>query len=240
MKRKICLLLAAVMLLLSFGSCANEQENAYERYTKAKTLYASGYEAKVNFKMSVGEESATGDLMIKASGNDASITRENVNDARYYVGGVAYRRGYVLGGVYYKDTDEEPARVRETCDKTVFEKECTGFFGVNPYATSFPTLTDEAIKNAEITVKNGHTAMAAELSIDAIKAYLGDSLITDASGVMVATFDEIDDMETLLLHFEIDYADGEQKLIEITYHFLNRGFVPAVMKPEDAETYIEL
>lgn len=243
MKRNICLLLAAVMMLLAFGGCSeptDEVKDLYDKYVAAKELYAAGFDATVEFKTTVEEQSAEGEFHIKVCGDDVSITRDDSNDERHYVDGLAYRRGYFQGETYYEDNAEQLAKVCEEMSKDDFTKECAGFFCINPYAASFPTLTEEDLEDAEITESNGYAAIAVNVPLEEIKTYFADDSITEAEGVMVATFDTKGDMIALAFRFDVGGDDSHKHLFEITYDFEDPGVVPAVMKPENADDYIVL
>ena len=243
MKRNICLFLAALVLLTSLCGCSKPSDEAVEmhaRYTAAKELYESGFEAIVSFKTTVGDKSAEGSFNVKVAGDDASIKRDDSNDERHYVKGMAYRRGYIHGGVYYEDNDAQLAKVCESVTRDAFKTECASFFCINPYASDFPTLTEEALADAEFTEAGGYSAFAVSLSADAVKAYFADETIEGAEGVMVATFDSKGDMVSLGFRFDVSWHDSDVQLFEITYEFKNIGFVPAIMAPENAEEYTEL
>lgn len=243
MKRKIGLFLAVLIVLASLGGCSEPSDEAvqmYERYTAAKELYESGFEATVKFKTTAEDGSAEGTFRVKVAGDDASVTRDDSNDERHYVKGMAYRRGYIQDGVYYEDNDKQLARVCEEMSRDAFKTECAGFFCINPYASDFPTLTEEDLAEAECTEANGYSAFAVNVSSDAVKAYFADYAIEEAEGVMVATFDSKGDMVSLSFRFDVTQHGSHEHMFEITYEFQNPGFVPAVMAPENADDYIEL
>ena len=243
MKRNICLFLAVLLLLMPVCGCSEPSDEAvrmYERYAAAQELYESGYEAVVKFKMTVDDESAEGEFHLKVAGDDAAVKRTGTNDERYYVKGMAYRRGYIQSGVYYEDNDNQLAKVCEAVSRDAFRTECTGFFCVNPYAADFPSLTEEDLEAAEFTESNGYSAFAVSLSEKAVKTYFADDTIDHAEGVMVVTFDSKGDMTSLAFRFDVTQHGSHEQLFEITYEFKNIGFVPAVMAPENADHYIEL
>lgn len=243
MKRKICFLLAMAMMLLALGGCAeptDEVKHLYDKYVAAKELYVAGFDATVAFKTTVDGQSAEGEFFVKVCGDDVSITRDDSNDERHYVDGMAYRRGYFQGGTYYEDNAEQRAKVCEAVSKEDFTKECAGFFCINPYASSFPTLTEEDLTGAEITESNGYAAIAVNMPLSEIQAFFADDSITEAEGVMVATFDTKGAMIALAFRFDVGGDDSHKHLFEITYEFEKPGVIPAVLKPENADDYIVL
>ena len=242
MKQRICLLLTITLLLTSLFSCAQDTDAdnlLLDRYNAALDLYDAGYEATVAFQMTVGSKKASGEFRVKVEGENCAIERQGSTDARYYVDGVAYRRGYFLGDAYYTDSDSASAKIKESVSRDAFARECTGFFCINPYADFFPTLTAEDLENASHSESNGKTALSVPLRAETIEAYLAGNDVIVSDGALTAVFDEIGDMEELVLYLMVT-MNGEETVLDITYQFQNRGAVPAVLKPQNTDEYIEM
>ena len=238
--KRIVSLLTAVLMLLSLSACSHSAEALSEKYAAAKLLYEAGYSASVDFRMTVNGRAAEGEFEVLVAGEDASVIRKESNSARFYVKGCAYRKSYFVNGAYYEDTEQRPARVAERVDRAAFAAECASFFCINPYASAFPALTPEMLADAEVTAEGGREAFSVALSAEAVKAYLCDETLTSAEGILMAAFDEIGDLSALSLNLTVTGTDGATRGFEIVYNFYQRGGVPAVMAPEDAQTYIEL
>lgn len=241
MKQRICLLLTIALLFTSLLSCASDIDNSeqlIDRYNQALALYDTGYEAAVAFRMTVGTKKASGEFRVKVAGDDCTIERQGSTDARYYVDGVSYRRGYFLGDVYYTDSDSASAKIKETTSRDAFIRECASFFCINPYVEFFPALTAEDLENASYSESNGKTALSVPLRAEAVEAYLAGNGVTVSDGALTAVFDEIGDMEELVLYLVVT-MNGEATVLDITYRFQNRGAIPAVLKPQNADDYIE-
>ncbi len=240
MKRLLCLLLALLMIA-SLPSCSRKRQEALcEKYAAARTLYEAGYSATVEVRMTTDGKTAGGEFDVLVAGDDASVVRRNSNALRCYVDGRAYRKGYFINGAYYEDTDNRPARLVEQVDRAAFATECASFFCLNPYASALPTLTPEMLAEAEVTEADGRETFSVAIPAEAVKAYLADETLVSAEGVMMVAFDTIGDMIALYLDLTMQGTDGVTRRFEITYIFHQRGAVPAVLAPEDAQTYIEL
>ena len=240
MKRIFCLFLC-VLLLLSLPACAaSDAETVHRQYKNAIDLYTAGYTASIDFSLTVNNQSASGKFLVMTEGDNCAVTREGSTDARYFVKGIAYRKGYFLGETYFGDTEEEPAKIKESSTKEVFTRECTRFFCINPFASSLPTVTEEMLEDAEFTSEGSRIAFEVEIGADAVKTYLADDTLTVNEGLLMASFDQLGDMVSLSLRFNVTTSNGLQNIFSITYSFLNRGAVPAILPPENAADYTEM
>lgn len=224
-----------MLLLTSCSSC--DAYNAYELYETARVGYLDGFEAKVSLRMIVGEKSSEGSFLVKTAGDHTSMIREGSTDERHFVDGVAYQRGYIVGGNRYQDTDEQqPARIKKISTKDEFKAENSTFFMLSPYAETFPVFTPEDLKDVKVESGDGQRFFAAEISADAIRTYFGDPTIPYASGLLAATFDGDGNMLQLILYMDIGADSENVKSFEIVYSFQNIGTVPTVSAPTQSYT----
>lgn len=233
MKKVIYLLLALTLMLTAVG-CADDSQSAYDLYTSALSTYQAGYEADVSLAMQIGEQSAQGVLHVKTAGNDAALTRADSTDARYYVDGTCYRSGYSIGGVHYD------GRVKLALEKNAFMTECTGMYGINPFAQAFPTFTVEALQGVELAKSGAFSSFAVDMTEEMIRNYLGNPTFERAEGGIVATFNGTGQMTSLLFRFDVFYSESDVRAFEIVYRFQSIGTIPAILPPADADSYIEL
>ena len=239
MKKTICVLLACLLLLLTSCSSCGGTYNAYELYETARMSYTAGFEASVSFRMTMGDQTSTGNVLIKTAGDNTSMIREDSTDERHFVDGVAYRRGYVVGGTRYQDTEDQLARVMTTSTKEEFKAENSSFFMLSPYAEAFPVFTQEQLKNVKVESGDGQRFFAAEITADAVRTYLGDASIPEAAGILAATFDNAGNMLQMILRLDLSEDGGETiKSFEIIYTFQNIGTIPTVQAP--SESYIDI
>lgn len=246
--KKICLILLAVVLLICgifllvkiIPEKKPESTAAYSLYTEAKQLYVGGYAAKVTVRMQEeGEELVSGTLHIKVQGDNVAITRSNSEAARYLIGEVAYRSGY-----FYVDEYDETAyaedKIKERMTKEAFQKDVMGFFGIGVYASDFPTFSEEVLQNAVLVESGDYRSFTSDISLESIRSYLGDSTIPTAVGSMAASFNKAGAMMRMALIMHVTYADGAQRAFEIVYDFSNPEYMPAVLPPTDANSYLDM
>ena len=240
--KKLCLILAVVLLLLSCTACVERRPkaNAYELYTNAKYLYIDGYDATVTIRMQEGAgDVVSGTLRVKVQGNNAEITRSNSDAARYLIGEIAYQSGYFYVDDY-DETQYSEDKLKVSMTKEEFKKDVMGFFGIAVFATEFPSFSAESLESIEFSEKGDYRSFSTDLSVESICAYLGEETLQEAHGSMAVSFDGNGDMRRMVLIMHVTYADGVHRSFEIVYDFKNPGFMPAILPPTDADQYYDL
>ncbi len=239
MKKRILVLLLAVVCLFSFASC--KKDTAASLYTDAMTAMEemNAMDAKMTIKMSMkmGDETQDQDIEMKIKANGNNIYMETEDAKITYVDGVVYMN-------YGEDS-----KYKSTVSVEDFEKEYGSVSDIE-----FPELTEEKLKDIELVEDGDNRSFTVTLDAATMKDYMtkllgdvmggGDDMpdLTFSNIDMKATFDKDDNLTKMNMKFSLTYSimgtDVEMSM-DLTYEFNPITTAPTIVAPTDAADYEE-
>ena len=239
MKKRILVLLLAVVCLISFASC--KKDTAVSLYTGAMTAMeeTNAMDAKMTIKMSMkmGDETQDQDIVMNIKANGNNIYMETEDAKITYVDGVVYMN---YG---------EHSKYKSTVSVEDFEKEYGSVSDIE-----FPELTEEKLKEIELVEDGDNRSFTVTMDAATMKDYM-TKLLGDVMGDsddmpelnfsdidMTATFDKDDNMTKMNMKFSLTYSimgtDVEMSM-DLTYEFNPITTAPTITAPADAADYEE-
>ena len=240
MKKRILVLLVAILCLVSFASCKKDTPESL--YTAAKTAMdeAEGFEAKATIKMDMKmgstSNSTTVEMDVKKNGNNMAINMEDYD--------IVY-----VDGVMYMDMGKEMGKFKMELSLEDFLDE----YGMTMNSSDFPKLTEDDFKDIELKEDGDVRSFTLTLDAKDIKEIVDEtvgSMVEEGTDVdysdisLTLTFDKDDNLLDYSLKLKMAYTQelvGEMSMdIEMRYEFENPGKIPTVSAPSDAADYEEL
>ena len=239
MKKRILVLLLAVVCLVSFASC--KKDTAASLYTGAMTAMEemNAMDAKMTIKMSMkmGDETQDQDIVMNIKANGNNIYMETEDAKITYVDGVVYMN-------YGEDS-----KYKSTVSVEDFEKEYGSVSDIK-----FPELTEEKLKEIELVEEGEFRSFSVTIDPATMKDYMtkmigdvmggGDNMpeFTFSNIDMKATFDKDDNLTKVDMKFSLSADIAGQKLemsMDMTYEFNPITTAPTITAPADAADYKE-
>ena len=240
MKKRILVLLVAILCLVSFASCKKDTPESLYNSAMTAMEEAEGFEAKATIKMDMKmgsiNNSTSIEMDIKANGNNMAINMEDYD--------IVY-----IDGVMYMDMGAEMGKMKMEISVEDFLEE----YGMTMNSSDFPTLAKEKFENVELTENGDVRSFTLTLDSKDIKeiidqtvaSMVGEDTEADFSDIaMTLTFDKDDNLIEYIIKFKMKYAEplvGEMDMdFEMIYEFPNPGTVPTITAPSDAADYEEM
>ena len=240
MKKRILLVLLAVVCIFSFAACKKDTPQSLFENAEKTLSELKGYEAKMTMitKTDIaGTKNTTEmEMNMKVNGNNLEMTVED--ETVLYVDGFMYMDMGEMGKYKIAMSLEEM-------------QEEIGM-GTNP--ADLPKLDEEDFKDVELVVDGDNRSFTVKLDEETIKEYLGSALsdlteegieATFSNMEFSATFDKNDNLTKMSVKLDMtaDLGElgGEMSMgLEVVIEFVNVGTVPTVSAPADAAEYEEM
>ena len=240
MKKRILLVLLAVVCILSFAACKKDTPQSLFENAEKTLSEIKGYEAKMTMitKTEIAGSKNTNEIEMnmKVNGDNLEISVEDQT--------VLYVDGFM-----YMDMGEMGKFKVEMSLEDMQEN-----LGVQTNAADLPKLDEEDFKDVELVEDGDNRSFTVVLDEETVKDYLGSALdqymdedtdVAFSNMALTATFDKDDTLVKVAIKFDMtaDMGEfgGEMTIgMETVIEFVNIKTAPTISAPADADKYEEM
>ncbi|MBE6552843.1 MAG: hypothetical protein E7666_00715 [Ruminococcaceae bacterium] len=249
MKKRILILVLAIVCLFSFASC--KKETPYSLYTAANEAMtaANGVDAKVTIDLEItgGDEAMEQkiEMDMKANGENLSMVTKVDMDGETMENTILY-----VDGVMYMDMGELGGKMKMEVSADEFAEDYdTG-------EVALPELTEELLKDVKIEKDGDNKFFTIALAGEDSKKYFADSVLGSLFGDddeikvekfdVTLTFDKSGKLIKMAMDLEIvpteeaTDADGMAAKATVVYEFKDITTAPTIEAPADADEYLDM
>ena len=241
--KRILIITLALLCIFSFSACG--KDNAYDLYSDAtkKLEEANGGEFNMTTKTTVTvagkTESYEIKMNVKTNGNNMTITSEDSEI-------MPFTSATYIDGVLYMETDA--GKIKSTVSLEDLDDEL-GSFGTTNTVEQLPDLTEDKLKDIELTEEDGIRSFTTTLTMDELKPMMeGMGMDFDEmpegltfTATIKVSFDKKDNMTGYSLSINMGMTEDEYTIsyvFDIACDFVNPGTAPTITAPADAADYV--
>lgn len=243
--KKLLVLVLALACVFSFASCG--EKTPYELYSNAvealKEAEGFEFEMKTSYDITFGTEKQSDSItyIAKQNGNNFSFEAKDADI-------LPFESMTYVDGVFYVNADGEKSKMTLNLDE--LQEKFKDLIPDTEDTLDLPELTEEDLKDVEITTEDGISSFTVKLDKADIAGLLGsitdDLDLGEASEVNVElsiSFDKKGNLEgfkfDIEMKLELPIIGEAGYAMEIEIDFKDFGKAPTISAPADAADYVE-